>query len=190
MIWFYNEDFFQNALKEFIRFHKYLWVLDEEYLLYLESLFEPFNLSLKQVDNLYKNNRKKFSRALKRVKMILKYYQYCYFVTLTFDNMHIDKFKYYFNNFKKYKLSEFCYIGNIDYGSINERVHYHVLIGSSVVLTKDILGWKCGFFDLKLCNSNSKALTNYILKLTYHSFKNSPKLIYSRLNKKINKKID
>ena len=183
MIWYYNEDFFQNALKEFISFHKYMWVLDEFYILYLESLFEPFNLSLKQVDNLYKNNRKKFSRALKRVKLILNNYKYCYFLTLTFDNDHISDFKKYFNTFKKYNLPNYCYIGNIDYGSINERVHYHMLLGSSISLTKDILNWKYGFIDIKPCNKNSKALTSYILKLTYHSFKNSPKLIYSRLNK-------
>lgn len=182
--WFYNEDFFQNALKEFIRLHSYMWALDEKYLFYLESLFEPFNLSLKQVDNLYKNNRKKFSRALHRVKYILRNFEYCYFVTLTFDNTHVDQYKKYFNNFKKHHLNAFCYLGNIDYGSINERVHYHLVIGSSIAIRKDLFEWKYGFFDIKRCNSNSKALTNYILKLTYHSFKNSPKLIYSRLSDK------
>lgn len=184
MIWYYNEPFFQNALKEFVRLHKYMWVLDEKYVMYLEGLFNPFNLSLKYIDNLYKNNRKKFRRALFRIKYILKRYEYCYFVTLTFDDMHIDKFKYYFNNFKKYNLNQYCYIGNIDYGSINERVHYHLVIGSPIAIRKDNFNWKCGFFDLKSCDQNSKALTNYILKLTYHSFKNSPKLIYSRLQDK------
>ena len=182
--WFYHEDFFQNALKEFIRLHKYMWVLDEKYLLYLESLFQPFNLSLKQIDNLYKNNRKKFSRALNRIKYIMRNFEYVYFVTLTYDNDYIDNFKKYFNNFKKYNLCNYCYIGNIDYGSINERVHYHLVIGSSIAIRKDNFKWFYGFFDLKRCNSNSKALTNYILKLTYHSFKNSPKLIYSRLQDK------
>lgn len=182
-LWFIDEDFFKPIFKEFLKVHKHLFYLNtfEYYNLYYNNLFKPFRVSLREIDNYYISYRKRFLRAFKRINYIINNYDYVYFVTFTFDDIHISNYEKSFKNYRLKNLAKYCYIGNIDYGSNTNRVHYHFVIGSSFAITKDILKYKLGFLDIKRCNSNSKAISKYILNLTKHSFKRNIRLIYSRL---------
>lgn len=188
----FDDDIFQKPFYNFVKYYRkiinYIYGYqglkeEDDFILSLSNDFKPFNLSLVDIDNLYKNNCKKFSRALKRINYIMDNFNYVYFCTFTFSDDYILKYDKCFKYFKNHYLKDFCYLGNIDFGSINDRVHYHCVIGSDYKVNKDILKWKYGFYDLKLCNKNSKAISKYIVKLSYHSFKKCHKLIYSRINK-------
>lgn len=177
-----NERIFNEKLKKYIFFKKRFFYLEEFPKTYEELLneFRPFKMDLKEIEKIYNRNSKKFSRALKRINYIMKNYNNVYFCTFTFNDESIKDYKKNITKFKK-KLSKFCYIGNIDYGTQNDRVHYHFVIGTPEEIRE--LPWNYGFYNIKKCNNNSKALSNYIIKLSYHSFKETNKLIYSRINK-------
>lgn len=118
------------------------------------------------------------------------------FLTLTFkdsvlDSTSVETRKKYVQRY----LKEYCsiYIANIDYGSINEREHYH-----AVIIPKDdkinLKPWTDNYGGTKVkrvhldSNKNneeisSARLSKYINKLTNHAIKETThqnRIIYSR----------
>ena len=109
----------------------------------------------------------------------------CLFCTFTFspevlDSTSEDTRKQYVRKFLK--LNGSSYIANIDYGSKNEREHYHAVILSDHIAYNS---WSYGFsFIERVKKTNSKErLSEYITKLGLHAIKESCKsnrVIYSR----------
>ena len=129
-----------------------------------------------------------------------------YFLTLTFNDDTLSKTdaktrRTYVSRFLK-SISDY-YVGNVDFGKLKGREHYHAVIHSDVlddiqyIYTKNY-GWICseceqfkewsklGFYSIKSCGKDEKdkqKLAWYVSKLTNHAVKETTKrnaLIYSR----------
>lgn len=136
-----------------------------------------------------KINKADLNRNVRLKNRISKYLSLgnCLFLTLTFDdsvlnNTSEDTRRQYVRKWLK-KYSSY-YIANIDYGSKNEREHYHAIILYDRINSNE---WPYGFSSVKPIRSTSdyKALAKYINKLTNHAIKKTCKrkaLIYGELN--------
>lgn len=139
---------------------------------------------------LYNNNHLRKERVKERIENMVNTNQ-AYFLTLTFSDKMFnrkcspDTRRRYIRRFLKEQCKE--YLANIDFGSTNEREHYH-----AVVIPKGLID-----FDKyrKLFDSNinckriiksdlsNKLVSRYISKLTNHALKENgfyKRLIYSR----------
>lgn len=146
----------------------------------------------------YENIRARKYRCNHRIHLMLDYdLKRCFFLTFTFNDetlskLNADSRKQYVIRYLKKHFSQ--YVANIDYGSKNEREHYHAIgvikNGSILIPTKQHGVYNLAFYDkgfttAKTINSSEDylALSGYINKLTNHAFKTSnkaQKLIYSR----------
>ena len=109
------------------------------------------------------------------------------FLTLTFTNDTLNQTteqtrRKYVSRFLKENSSN--YLANIDYGSINNREHYHAILSGELV---NLSQWhKYGAINMKHIGKSTKDLTKiskYVAKLTNHAIKETtkaPRLIYSR----------
>lgn len=116
----------------------------------------------------------------------------CVFLTLTFTDKVLNSTtqetrRRYVSRWLKSKSD--YYIANIDYGSENEREHYHAIINCRVDNS-----WEYGAINFKqITNKNEKALAKYINKLTNHAIKATTKqnkVIYSSGARKIDSRSD
>lgn len=140
---------------------------DIHFLLQLSLHSSHFKLAKRKYNNLCQ----KRVRIKKSIEKILK--NDCIFLTLTFDSKHIDMVS------KRRKINEWLrklkcnYIGNVDYGDINGRMHYHVIVQTDYV---DYSSYIYGDIDGKrIYNKNVEALKKYIVKLSNHACKESTK---------------
>lgn len=110
----------------------------------------------------------------------------CYFLTLTFSDDTLDRVsaktrRRYVTYFLK-SLSD-TYVANIDFGSQNQREHYHAVVLADGV---DMSAWNCfGFSKAQKIASEDDftPLAKYISKLTNHAVKattNGCRAIYSK----------
>lgn len=150
-------------------------------------------------------DKQRKKRLRKRIERIMSKGK-AYFVTLTFSD---DTFsttdaqtrRTYASRFIKDLSSDF--VGNVDYGKLNGREHYHFVMFSDqlddikYIFTKKY-GWICsdcpqfaewsknGFYSIKSCGNekvDQQKLSWYISKLTNHAIKETTKrsaLIFSR----------
>lgn len=145
--------------------------------------------------SIYENRKNKRKRTCTgRIKKMIEEYKKntslnLLFITFTFDEKHINneiaKDK---RNIKEWfkKNNYIDYLFNIDYGKKHNRKHYH-----AIALFENNINanqWKQGnldFIKIKI-NSNEKALQEYILKLSQHSFKTTTneRVIYARKKRK------
>ena len=132
-----------------------------------------------------KINKADLNRNCRLKKRIAKYLSMgqCLFLTFTFNDTCLNntseetRRKYVRRWLKSYSS---YYVANIDFGSINEREHYHALIRVDRV---DPTDWHHGTINVKRVRptSDGKALAKYISKLTNHAIKETTKryaLIY------------
>lgn len=152
---------------------------------------ENDNLSLEY--RLSESNHRRKVRIKERITRMLDTNR-CYFLTLTFsDKMFSRKAssetrRRYIARFLKSECSQ--YVANIDFGSKNEREHYH-----AVVVPKTLIHFD-KYRELFDSNINCKRIVNtektkdkvsmYIAKLTNHALKENgfyKRLIYSRDSK-------
>lgn len=110
----------------------------------------------------------------------------CYFLTLTFSDDTLERVsaktrRRYVTYFLK-SLSD-TYVANIDFGSQNQREHYHAVVLADWV---DMSAWDCfGFSKAQKIASEDDftPLAKYISKLTNHAVKattNGCRAIYSK----------
>lgn len=110
----------------------------------------------------------------------------CYFLTLTFSDDTLERVsaktrRRYVTYFLK-TLSD-TYVANIDFGSQNQREHYHAVVLADWV---DMSAWNCyGFSKAQKIASEDDfiPLAKYISKLTNHAVKattNGCRAIYSK----------
>ncbi len=111
----------------------------------------------------------------------------CIFLTLTFtdkvlESTNQDTRKRYVKRYLKEVSNQ--YVANIDYGSKNEREHYHAIVLCDKV--KYSFWHKYGAIKgeiIKLEDNTSKKLGKYVAKLTNHAIKETVRrncVIYSR----------
>lgn len=129
------------------------------------------------------NRKSRVIRLRKRIKLLLNRGD-CYFVTLTFDDDHLNKgYKYCRLKVKRWLTQFEDYCGNVDYGLENDRLHFHF-----VVLGNIVINWDCGFYycrKIRFDFSSLNRVSNYLDKLAYHGTKVKCRLIVP-INKKNN----
>ena len=164
--------------------------LDASLLSIRQEAIERFNVDLLNekdplVIEAYKINRASYQRTKRlrfRVAKLLK--KPCLFLTLTFNNEAMQatsietKRRYVSRCLKQFDVP---YIANVDYGSKNDRLHYHAIIQLERI-SHD--AWIYGNLDFKkVVVPNDAAISKYLNKLTNHAIKETCKgnrLIYSR----------
>lgn len=143
---------------------------------YLRSMNEiiPSNV-LKRGCQVVKNYYSRLCRAKKFIKNMLDNYS-CLFLTLTFNDKCLHNttaetrriyVRRFLKNYNTYALA------NIDFGSKNEREHYHCVVAVENVNHFD---WSYGSINFRKIVYNledSSCITNYILKLAQHSVKDT-----------------
>ena len=158
----------------------------------LKQIYKDDYINLKQILEARKKQNKKIKEHLNYLINQNKYD--IYFGTFTYDDA---KRKKTMNpkTLKKYVIRAIDksedYIINIDYGSQNERLHYHALIAyqkdhdiendEAIKIYKD----KVGFVLLKKIKTEQKdieALSRYITKLTLHSLKVKQNYVSTKKN--------
>lgn len=148
-----------------------------------------FNNSIKFKENRdYERKLKarynKVGRVKKRFLYLALRYKYLYFVTFTFDDNFIKKCDRSKKDLIKNTLYSFDedikYIINIDYGSKNEREHYHGIIATNCDL--NFITYMILFYPfiaytekIRIDSKSIKKVSKYINKLSNHACKESTK---------------
>jgi len=113
----------------------------------------------------------KRSRIKKDIEKLLE--KDCIFLTLTFDDEHIDMVDKRQAICRWLRKLNCNYLGNVDYGDISGRIHYHVIVQCERV---DYSTYRYGRINGKrIINRSVDALKRYIVKLTNHACKESTK---------------
>ena len=129
------------------------------------------------------------TRRVRRKILEMMFYGSCSFLTLTFTdevlaNTSQDTRRRYVARFLK-QISD-DYVGNVDYGKINGREHYHAVVRG---INIDMSAWdKYGFSHAQIVgksdgSTQAAKMSKYIYKLSNHATKgttNNKKIIYSR----------
>lgn len=164
--------------------------------------FEGFSdVDLAFYERLFLRRKNNLRSLSKRIEKCVEHYHYsnCYFITLTFDDLHLNRTsaEYRRSYVSKFLKRHFLnYVANIDFGSENEREHYHAIVFTDHDLVcerfnekfvyPEINDYSMGFYSIKpVFNafSDRAALSKYMIKLKFHSSKDSTqfqKPIYSR----------
>ena len=153
-----------------------------------EELINCYGLKgFKAMEQMNEAYKKRVYRLRQRIYDIVINNQQPVFLTFTFTdevlantNEHTRR-RYVIRFLKKHCKQ---YIANIDYGTENEREHYHAVVSNKV----DLLAWtkKYGTLNgIKIVKTKDsiRALPKYISKLTNHAIKDTTKstrIIYSR----------
>lgn len=136
------------------------------------------------VNNLNKSYERRNSRLKKRLENMLQN-EYTYFITFTISPKY-ERLKYntYLRKIKEALAGASCWVLNSDYGSINERLHFHCVATFNAQLDYNTLNniYKYGAINYKLIyNTNEKALREYLFKTVNHAIKQTAgKIHYSR----------
>ena len=162
--------------------------LIEEYnnLLLIEAICED-EKNKELFDEAAKINKASYSRRCrlsKRIEDMLKSNK-CIFLTLTFTDEVLSKTsietrRRYVTRFLKECSDK--YVANIDFGSKNDREHYHAIVIAERV---DCSDWNYGAINFERVRKTSSAntLAKYVVKLVNHAIKETTKrnyTIYSR----------
>lgn len=160
-----------------------LFAKDTEVLDELSRSYTGWN-EIKEAERVNHAFANRVCRLKKRISQMLNNSN-CIFLTLTFTNEVLkntsvqtrhDYIKRFLNNLN-------CdYVANIDYGSQNEREHYHALVNCSKVDRK-LYQYGAINFERVRSTSDSGKLANYISKLTNHAIKETTRgnsIMYSR----------
>lgn len=130
-----------------------------------------------------KNRWKKSSRIKSRLLCMLQ--NPCndplYFATFTFDEHYISlpylTLRHYIAEFLRLNFSE--YICNVDYGSLNGRLHFHAVVRCRGQPPQSPYGF-CDYRRLFNTEENIGCCSNYLNKLTNHSTKEKGRVLYSK----------
>ena len=164
-------------------------------LTYLERFKAIYGVDLiKCIETSNYNRYQRLKRFRKYVFWCLNTDGYCLFVTLTFDDEMLSKSFAY----RKKQVQIFLkscspyYLANVDFGSKNEREHYHALLyfpyekeyqsflsrcvlkSKGIYISKEWKYWN----EFILCKSGKDDVTRlskYVTKLSNHAFKDSTK---------------
>lgn len=152
-----------------------------EFRLFVREFYSPdvveFNIRT------VKNRWKKSSRIKQRLLSMLQNpsNDSLYFATFTFDEYYISlpylTLRHYIASFLRLNFSE--YICNVDYGSLNGRLHFHAVVRCRGDPPKSPYGF-CDYRRLFNTEENLGCCSNYLNKLTNHSTKEKGRVLYSK----------
>lgn len=142
----------------------------------------------------YFNEKQRYKCCRKFIQKMFDSNDYKFFFTFTLDNKHIkdyqdnpSEFISYVKYFLQRRFTDWnAFVFNIDYGSFNGRLHIHCLLSSNferLDFKRLQKLYKLGNLNIvKTYNTEFSAITKYINKFTFHSFKNTTlcKCVYSR----------
>jgi hypothetical protein len=149
---------------------------------------EENTITQRLIDRQTRSDEKYKSNIKKRVeKMLLA--KHTYFFTYTFNNENIHKTSEA-THIKKIRatLSQATsYIINNDYGDLHDRYHYHAMASfNHEYITTFMDEWQYGYSHVvRITDPNSKALYEYLIKLTNHTIKKSVAKIWRSRKKKV-----
>lgn len=138
--------------------------------------------AMEQINEAYK---KRVYRVRQTIYGIVTDNEQPVFLTLTFrDDVLATTSEQTRRRYVTRFLKKHCkqYIANIDFGTNNEREHYHAVVSNKV----DLSAWQYGALNaIKIVKTKDsiRALPKYISKLTNHAIKDTTKskrIIYSR----------
>ena len=159
-----NQDFIDNSM---------------DYILSQYSIFH-----LKEAIRIHNAKVHRVTRLKRRIESICS--ERAYFLTLTFTDDVLSRTdektrrKYVSRSLKSISSD---YVANIDYGSKNEREHYHAVVRADYI---DYHFWSYGIMYAEVISSNDDSfllLSKYVSKLTNHAIKETCKrkaIIYSK----------
>lgn len=143
----------------------------------------------------------RYIRCKNRIENMFLSSENLFFLTFTIDNKHYQQYFEYQENFIRYirvflkklpNIVDYCF--NLDFGSLNDRLHAHAIVSSDASLL-DLnyinTNYKIGNLDVKKTyNDNSIAIEKYLNKFTAHSFKDTTfcRVVYSRVDTDTQKK--
>lgn len=138
----------------------------------------------KAINNLNQCYYRRDRRLKKRLEQMLKQ-DYKYFITFTIAPKNYGlKYNTYLRKIKEALGGASGWVVNSDYGSINERLHFHSVASFNSQLDYTTLNdiYKYGTIDFKpIYNTNEKAIREYLNKTFNHAVKQSAgKIHYSR----------
>lgn len=169
--------------------------VEREYLLYLKEKYMFFTT---QVPDLWNEARKiwhagkcKRIRLKKTIKAMCKSSKDVTFVTMTFKPSYLDSSVASARRLAVNRFLNSCdcaFVGNIDFGLLNGREHYHAVVHHRVP-TQRLMAYIKRYGAIKCETVNPRdndALSTYVAKLTNHAIKETTKrntLMYSRKHK-------
>lgn len=145
----------------------------------------------------FKNIQARKKRCKKKVSQLINYSLSKglkpVFATFTISPEYYNKsLNYYLLRLKRLLKNNFDkYIINVDYGLLNERLHFHCVLSDTIKdlskWSKDMAFWGIGAINCEKIRVNNKTvlfkINNYLNKLSNHALKDTTKqtkLIYSR----------
>ena len=139
----------------------------------------------KAIINLNKSYEKMNARLKKRLEKMLKK-DYVYFITFTISSEHYGyDYNTYLRKIKEALNSASDWVLNSDYGSENERLHFHAVASFNYQLdyTTILEIYKYGAVNFKpIYAKNEKSIREYLMKTFNHATKQSVgEIHYSRL---------
>ena len=148
--------------------------------------FQYFNRETVEAGCINSSIYKRKKRLQDFIKLMIDNYKPI-FITLNFKDATLestseDTRKQYVRKF----LKKYCsmYVANIDYGSKNEREHYHaVVVPKTKIDFKDWHKFGCVYIEHIRQSSSEEKLSKYITKLSNHALKETNRknlVIYSR----------
>ena len=136
------------------------------------------------ITNLNKSYQRRDGRLKKRLENMLQN-EYTYFITFTIAPKNYGlNYDTYLRKIKEALGGASGWVVNSDYGSINERLHFHCVASFNSQLDYTTLNniYKYGSINYKLIyNTNEKALREYLNKTFNHTIKQTAgRIHYSR----------
>lgn len=145
----------------------------------------------------FKNIQARKKRCKKKVNQLINYSLSKglkpVFATFTISPEYYNQsLNYYLLKLKRLLKNNFdMYIINVDYGSLNDRLHFHCVLSDTIKdlskWSKDMALWGIGAINCEKIRVNNKTalfkINNYLNKLSNHALKDTTKqtkLIYSR----------
>lgn len=136
------------------------------------------------ITNLNKSYQRRDSRLKKRLENMLQK-EHTYFITFTIAPTNYGlSYNTYLRKIKEALGRASAWVVNSDYGTINERLHFHCVATFDLQLDYNTLNaiYKYGTIDFKTIYSmNEKAIREYLNKTFNHAVKQTAgKIHYSR----------
>lgn len=138
----------------------------------------------KAINNLSQSYYRRDIRLKKRLQDMLEQ-EHTYFITFTIAPKNYGlEYNTYLRKIKEALGGASGWVVNSDYGSINERLHFHCVASFNSQLDYNTLNaiYKYGSINFKaIYNTNEKALREYLNKTFNHTIKQTVgKIHYSR----------
>lgn len=139
------------------------------------------------------NHRRRRDRYFNKIYPMFQNFD-CFFFTLTFTDDVLKSTSEQTRRKYVWRYLKSCsdvYLGNIDFGVLSDREHYHAIVGIHPDETLpfhelEFPTWNFGFKKVIRCKKSDtsiQCLANYVLKLTNHALKTGTKnnrVIYPR----------